>query len=161
MKQLAFPIAITVSTIAIVIGAVLIFSPANKPVTTDTELQDAQSQDVLNSANLTRDINILRTAINMPSFVEDSGLVKEADDASAGASKANSMAVAGDGKIVDSFTMLSGNYYSTEALLKQWMQDPAKATILAGNGSKIGVWVSYIVRDKGEKPVPWIAVIIK
>lgn len=173
MKNLAFPIGIVVVCAAIVGGVVLMQGGGTKvpvlilstsalsgesvalPVT-------SKSEDGLRDTTLIPAINKARAALKLPALIQDEDLTNDAFIASSKA-QGDKQSHTGDGEIVDTFETLSGTsgnwYYSSNALVNEWMKDPAKRAILTGPGTKIGVWGARLTN--GSKSVPLVTVIIR
>ncbi len=122
----------------------------------------ATDSDVLLDDSLLSRINSIRGQNHLPLLITKtslSGAVKTKAENYAGEEATPKTT---DSEIFDVFTDLSGDHYSTDALLQKWMQDDSKrAVLLNPNATLIGAWVAYYLKTSKSTPVPYIVVDIK
>lgn len=115
--------------------------------------------DILTHDNLVREINDARVAAGANELVVDKSLSALARAISEDAATQNgSQKDASDG-VTFLLRILTGDYYSTDDFVAMLAKD--HRTLLFKRGEKIGVWITYSVRNEGDKPDALVTVIIR
>lgn len=160
MKSFIFIGSVFAVSVLIILGGAWLLTDRSAP----QELGDARDLDILNNANLIREINSLRGEAGMNLLRSDENLSHIAQET---AEKANTNKIAGfvtNNEFMISYSVLSGEeprqFYSARGFVNWLSQDADMNGVLRAEGSKIGVWVAYIVEDSTAKPVPWVSVIV-